>query len=133
MTIDDYDVAISLKRRLEASLPFKVRPSKQLLKMMKNKATPMRDEDYEVEKVLYSGDEGGITCMLQGSVTDKEIVGASMTHLIIDPEHPLAEEVQLYQKQRTHRLALQNQGGFAALMGDLASHKRKKRRKGGFG
>ncbi|NJN31169.1 MAG: hypothetical protein HC824_12600 [Synechococcales cyanobacterium RM1_1_8] len=89
MAIDDYDVAISLKRRLEASLPFKVCPSKQLLKMMKNKGTPMRDEDYEVGKVLYSGDEGGITCMLKGSVTDKEIVGASMTHLIIDPEHPL--------------------------------------------
>jgi len=133
MAIDDYDVAISLKRRLEASLPFKVRPGKQLLKMMKNKGTPMRDGDYEVEKIIYGGDEGGITCMLQGSVTDQEIVGASMTHLAIDPEHPLAEEVQEYNKQRTRRLALQNQSGFAALIGDVGTPKRKKKRKGGFG
>ena len=56
-----------------------------------------------------------------------------MTHLIIDPEHPLAEEVQEYNKQRTRRLVLQQQGGFASLMGDLGTHKRKKRRKGGFG
>jgi hypothetical protein len=134
MAIDDYDVAIALNNKLEASVPFKVRPGKQLLKMMKNKGTPMSaDRDYIVEKVLYAGDEGGITCMLKGSATDKEVVGASITHLVMDPEHPLAEEVKAYQRQRTHRLMLQDQRGFTALMGERKPPNKKKKKGGGFG
>ena len=133
MTIDDYDVAISLKNRLEASIPFKVRPGKQLFKNMKARGKSIRDEDYTVEKVLYNGNEGGITCMLKGKATDKEVLGASITHLVIDPEHPLAAEVQAYQQQRTHRLFVQDQRGFAAMMGEAKTPKKKKKRGGGFG
>ncbi|MGC1219409.1 MAG: hypothetical protein WA883_18190 [Phormidesmis sp.] len=57
-----------------------------------------------VEKVMYSGDEDGILCMLQGSATDKTVVGASLTHLIIDPAHPLAAAVSAYQQQRIRQL-----------------------------
>ena len=133
MLIDDYDVAISLNNRLEASIPFRVRPGKRLLKNMQAQGKPMRDEYYTVEKVFYGGDEGGITCMLQGKVTDQEVVGASITHLVIDPEHPLAEEVKAYQQQRTRRLFLQDQRGFAAMMGEVKKSKKKKKRSGGFG
>lgn len=133
MMIDDYDVAISLKNRLDASIPFKVRPGKQMLKNMQAQGKSMRDQDYTVEKVFYGGDEGGITCMLQGKATDKELLGASITHLIIDPEHPLAEEVKAYQQKRTRRLFLQDQSGFAAMMGEARKSKKKKKRSGGFG
>jgi hypothetical protein len=133
MAIDDYDSATALSKQLDASVPFNVRPGKPLLKMMKNKGTPMSAErDYAVEKVMYSGDEGGILCMLQGAATDKEIVGASITHLIIDPGHPLAESVRAYQKQRNHRLRQQDQRGFAALASPSEVVKKKKRG-GGFG
>ena len=58
--IDDYDSALSLSNRLDASVPFKVRPGKPLLKLMKDKGTPMSAErDYLVEKVMYSGDVTG--------------------------------------------------------------------------
>ncbi len=133
MAIDDYESAIALSNQLDASVPFKVRPGKQMLKMMKDKGTPMSAErDYAVEKVLYSGDEGGITCILQGKATDKEIMGGSITHLVIDPEHPLAESVRAYQQQRKRRLRLQDQRGFAALARQSESAKKKKRG-GGFG
>ncbi|MEO1354106.1 MAG: hypothetical protein AAFW84_36055 [Cyanobacteria bacterium J06635_15] len=132
MAIDDYDVAIALKNQLEASVPFKVRPGKQLLTMMKSKGTPMSAErDYVVEKVFYGGDEGGITCMLQGSATDKELVGASITHLVMDPDHPLAKEVKDYQRQRTYWLMVQDQRGFAALASQSKSSKKKKKKRGG--
>ena len=133
MTIDDYSSALSLSNQLDASVPFKVRPGKPLLKLMKDKGTPMSAErDYLVEKVMYSGDEGGIICMLQSEPTDKEMVGSSLTHLIIDPEHPLAESVKVYQRQRNYRLRLQNQRGFAALA-QQARLQKKRKRGGGFG
>ena len=133
MAIDDYDSATLLCQQLEASVPFKVRPGKPLLKLMKNKGTPMSAErDYRVEKVMYSGDEGGILCMLQAEATDKEVVGASLTHLIIDPDHPLAESVRAYQRQRNNRLRQQDQRGFAALA-SAADLVKKRKRGGGFG
>ena len=133
MTIDDYNSAVSLSHQLDASAPFTVRPGKPLLKMMKEKGTPMTaTRDYVVEKVMYSGDDGGIMCMLQGNSTDKEIVGSSMTHLVIDPEHPLAVAVRSYQRQRSHRLRLQDQRGFAALASQ-AKLAKKRKRSGGFG
>jgi hypothetical protein len=131
MAIDDYDSATSLSNQLDASVPFNVRPGKPLLKMMKSKGTPMSAErDYAVEKVMYAGDEGGILCMLQGAATDKEVVGASITHLIIDPDHPLAGSVKAYQKQRNHRLRQQDQRGFAALASPSEFVKKKKRGSG---
>lgn len=131
MPIDDYNSATALSQQLDASVPFKVRAGKPLLKLMKEKGTPMSaTRDYMVEKVMYSGDEGGIICMLQGKATDQEVVGSSLTHLIIDPEHPLTESVKAYQRQRTHRLRLQDQRGFAALAGRAASAKKKKRGSG---
>ena len=133
MTIDDYNSAVSLSHQLDARTPFTVRPGKPLLKMMKEKGTPMTaTRDYVVEKVMYSGDDGGIMCMLQGNSTDKEIVGSSMTHLVIDPEHPLAAAVRSYQRQRSHRLRLQDQRGFAALVSQ-AKLAKKRKRSGGFG
>jgi hypothetical protein len=131
MTIDDYDTATSLTNQLDASVPFNVRPGKPLLKVMKNKGTPMSAErDYAVEKVMYAGDDGGIFCMLQGAATDKEMVGASITHLVIDPAHPLAEAVKAYQRQRNHRLRLQDQRGFATLVSPSKFAKKNKRGSG---
>ncbi|MEM9483613.1 MAG: hypothetical protein AAGA83_07960 [Cyanobacteria bacterium P01_F01_bin.116] len=134
MTVDDYDEAISLNNRLDASVPFKVRPGKQMLKNMQAQGKSVKDQNYTVEKVLYGGDEGGITCVLKGKATDKEIVASSITHLIIDPEHPLADEVKAYQQKRTRRLFLQDQRGFAAMMGEAkTAKKKKKKRSSGFG
>ena len=134
MPIDDYASATSLSRQLDASLPFTVRPGKPLLKLMKEQGTPMSAErDYVVEKVMYSGDEGGIICMLQGSETDKTVVGSSLTHLIFDPAHPLAEAVSAYRQQRTRQLKLQDQRGFTALVEQSTPAKQKKKRRGGFG
>jgi hypothetical protein len=134
MTVDDYGVTIALNNQLEASVPFKVRPGKQLLKMMASKGKPMlADRDYVVQKVFYGGDEGGITYMLEGDVNDKQIVGVSITHLVIDPEHPLAEKVKAYQQQRIHRLRLEDLRGFATLAKETQTPKKKKKRSGDFG
>ncbi|WP_278560020.1 hypothetical protein [Fischerella thermalis] len=54
----------------------------------------MSDQEFFIEHVKYSGDIGGIMCVLASNPEEKEHYVVSITHLIIDPSHPLAAEVQ---------------------------------------
>ena len=131
MPIDNYGQAIALKNKLEAALPFRVRPGKQLLKAMNDE--PISPTTWlEVDTVLYFGDEGGIMLnLIPSGDSAKSVYSTSLTHVIFDPEHELAAEVQAYQRERTRKLMLQNQGGFAAeLLAQKASRKRKPKGKG---
>ncbi|MEL7054290.1 MAG: hypothetical protein AAGM45_21255 [Cyanobacteria bacterium J06588_5] len=131
MPIDDYASATQLSRQLDESVPFHVRPRPPLLKRMRDEGTPMSAEhDYTVDKVMYGGDEGGIFCVIQPGDKAKTVVGASITHLTIDPSHPLAEAVKSYQRKRTHQLRLQDQRGFAALASQASTAKKRKRGSG---
>jgi hypothetical protein len=131
MKIDDRSAAIALTEKLKVSLPMKVRPGKQFLRTLKEKgeiANP--DKEYEVNSVLYSGDEGGISCALTSDATDTTAYIVSITHLEIDSNHPLAAELKAYQKQRTRKLFLQDKGGFAKEFLANQSVKTKKRSSG---
>jgi hypothetical protein len=130
MQIDNLEAAQDLCDRLEATIPFTVRVGKQLLKTMLdggNKVT--LDDIFTVDWVKYSGDIGGINCAFEHA--GKERYAVSLTHLKIDPAHPLADEVIAYQQRRVRLLKLQDRGGFAADL--LANTNQQKRRKGGFG
>jgi hypothetical protein len=131
MQIDNREAAQDLCDRLEATIPFSVRPTKQLLKTMiegGNRAS--LDDIFTVDWVKYSGDVGGINCAFEYSDGGERYV-VSLTHLKIDPEHPLAEEVIAYQQRRIRLLKLQDRGGFAANL--LANTTQPKRSKGGAG
>lgn len=136
MRIDDYNAAKALTEKLKQTLPIKARAGKPFLKTLKEQgenADPNRE--FEIDFVGYSGDEGGIMCALvtePNNSEKKERYAISITHLKIDPNHPLASEVQEYQRQRTRKLMLQNEVGFAAEL--LAQESTKKRkRSSGFG
>jgi hypothetical protein len=97
MQIDNLEEAQDLCDRLEATIPFSVRVGKKLLKTMLdggNKVT--LDDVFTVDWVKYSGDMGGINCAFEHS-SNKERYVVSLTHLKIEPEHPLAAEVTAYQ------------------------------------
>jgi hypothetical protein len=131
MQIDNREEAQDLCDRLEATIPFPVRVGKQLLKTMiegGNRAT--LDDIFTVDWVKYSGDIGGINCAFEYS-KGGERYAVSLTHLKIDPEHPLADEVIAYQQRRVRLLKLQERGGFAADL--LANTNQSKRSKGGAG
>ena len=131
MQIDNVEEAHDLCDRLEATIPFSVRPTKQLLKTMiegGNRAS--LDDVFTVDWVKYSGDIGGINCAFEYS-DGTERYAVSMTHLKIDPKHPLADEVVAYQQRRVRLLKLQERGGFAANL--LANTTQPKRSKGGAG
>lgn len=133
MQIDDYGQAIALKNKLEAALPFRVRPGKQILKVVEDKSITAATW-LDVDKVMYAGDEGGIMVNLRPARDDAEqVYSVSLTHVVFDPEHELAEEVKTYQRQRTHQLMVQNQRGFAAELLMQQQRKKRKSKRKGFG
>jgi len=133
MQIDNYQEAQDLTERLAATIPFQVRAGKELLKTMSDRGDTVDANTWlPVDWVKYSGDIGGINCGLDvspGQTEQRYVV--SITHLEIDPEHPLAAEVKAYQRKRIQRLMLQNQGGFAAeLLAQRTTRQKKKSKKG---
>ncbi|MEH2390465.1 MAG: hypothetical protein V7K21_01920 [Nostoc sp.] len=133
MRIDDYNAANALTEKLKESLPIKARAGKEFLKTLKQKgedADP--DREFEIDFVGYSGDEGGIMCGLKepNNPESKEKYVSSITHLKIDHNHPLAAEVQAYQRQRIRKLMLQDSGGFTAELMTIEPRKSKKCSKG---
>ncbi len=136
MDIDNFAQAQALTAQLQATVPFKVFPTKYFLQFLRDRGeTPPADLEFTVEKVLYAGDAGGITCALAHSpalADDQEVYVISISHLKIDLDHSLAAEVIAYQTKRVRSLKLQQKGGFAAEL--LAkSPARKSTRKPGFG
>lgn len=136
MQIDNYLEAQVLTERLEATTPFRVQAGKELLKTMRDRGESVNAHTWlTVDLVKYSGDIGGINCGLEPlpDQAEKQRYVVSLTHLKIDPEHPLASEVQAYQRKRIQRLMLQNQGGFAAELLAQRNSMQKKKSKKGFG
>jgi hypothetical protein len=130
MQIDNSAAAQALSDRLEATVPFPVRAGKELLNTMRSKGDRANaDTVFRVDLVKYAGDMGGITCGLEplaGQAKPKEKFVVSLTHLKLDPTHPLAAEVEAYQRNRIQRLKLQEQKGFAAeLLASQSTVKRK--------
>lgn len=131
MQIDNYEQATALTKKLEAAVPFRVRPNKQFLKMMDERETVEIANWLEVDRVMYSGDMGGIMVSLQpGGESSSQVYSTSLTHMTFDPDHALAAEVKAYQRQRVRRLKLQDRGGFAAELLSQTLGKKRKSRKG---
>lgn len=132
MQIDNYQEAHALTEKLMALLPIKARPTLELVKSLREQGKSINpNQEFSINYVNYSGDLGGIMCAIGENPEDKEVHVVSITHLKIDPDYPLAAEVQAYQQKRLRGLKLQNQSGFAAeLLSRLPTVTKKKRTKG---
>lgn len=94
-----------LLARLEEHLPFTASVRPALAEVIRKKL-PRFDasRQYEVAKVNYLGDAGGIMCCLEIPELGKEVFVASITHLSVGPRMPLAREIAAYQKHRIKRM-----------------------------
>lgn len=127
--IDNYEQAIALVEKMKASLPIPIKVTPESMQRIRQEGDNFsRDHIFMVESVLYAGDEGGIMCMLKSDVNDKAVYGLSLTHLRIQEDHPLAEEIKNYQRKRVVRLAMQD--GKTGKARRLAKQAKKKK---GFG
>jgi hypothetical protein len=114
---------------MEASLPIPIRFNEQGLKGLKAHGVDIdtKDDGYQIEELLYSGDMGGILCSAATTARGKKTQAViSITHLKVDPAHPLAGRIKEYQKKRTLALAIANSGTRRAAT-------KPKRNKRGFG
>ncbi|HUX75787.1 MAG TPA: hypothetical protein VMY40_03990 [Anaerolineae bacterium] len=103
--IDDYDKTMELMHKMEAQLPIPARPTAAFFRSVQKKGIRVtRDQQLQIKHLVYAGDEGGIMCDVTLSRDAKEALLVSITHLRIDPRHPLAREIRAYQKERTKRL-----------------------------
>lgn len=106
--IDNYEEAIALMDKMKACLPIPIRGTPEMMEMLQKQGQNFqKNYIFEIETVLYAGDEGGILCALK---EDKEQGSAivSLTHLRIADDHPLAREIKDYQNKRCMRLAIAN-------------------------
>lgn len=106
--IDDYAKAKELMRKMEAQLPILVRPTSACFRTMRKQGIRVaRDQELQIQRVFYLGDEGGIACDVTPPEHTKarEHVIVSITHLRVDPSHPLAQEIGAYQRERTRKIA----------------------------
>lgn len=114
--IDDYAKAKALVAKMEAQLPILARASSALARLARQKKLPIaHNQELSIKQVFYAGDEGGILCDVTPEGEVEDAIVCSLTHLEISPDHPLAEEIQAYQRTRTLRLAQANQGHPAVL------------------
>ena len=103
--IDNYAEATKLVQKMKAHLPFTVRPTKSLVQSLRRSGTKIKaNRELQVEDVLYLGDDGGIACAIYLPELEAATI-ASVTHLDVPGDHPLAEEIKAYQSQRTQKLA----------------------------
>ncbi len=89
----------TLLEEMKLHLPIPARPTKELSRHLKKKGVPIdRNRDLSIIDVFDSGDMGGIVCAIEGD--KKQVLVISITHLIINPDHPLSDKIKAYQKQR---------------------------------
>ena len=127
MEIDDYAQAMELVRKMEAHLPIPARPTGAFIRAMREQGIKIaRDQELQIKHVLYLGDEAGISCDVTLSRDAEEAIIVSLTHLRVRRQHPLAQEIRAYQRERTRRIA---QSGGPREPSHFTVRPRKKRRR----
>ena len=87
---------------MQKALPIRVTPTSELATVLRQQR-PGRElpREWEVAKVSYAGDPGGIMCRLRaGPDGDAGNFVVSITHLTFDRRVPMAREIAAYQKRR---------------------------------
>jgi hypothetical protein len=131
MPVDNHQEAIALTKKIEANLPITAYPSKEYLKLLKKQGGGVSsNQALIIDRVLYMGDEGGISCAIKPGEGDQQAYIVSITHLRVDPTHLLAPEIEAYQRQRTRKLMLGNSRGFMAEMNRLSKPSTNQKKKG---
>lgn len=125
--IDDYDQAMDLLHKMEAQLPIPVRLGSTVKRTLREKGLAFpHDQKYEIKRIFYFSDEGGIMCDVTPAQDAKEVVVVSLTHLLVPARHPLAQEIRAYQRERARRIA---QSGGSGEPSSFTVRSRKKQRR----
>ncbi len=106
MMIDDLEKTERLMELIKENLPLPALITHYLAAALKEKNPDLfLPEKCFIKDVVYSGDMGGILCVLDCAETEPaEGFVASLTHLGFYKNMPLAQEITAYQKHRIKAL-----------------------------
>jgi len=108
--LDDPGKTPRLLVALKAALPFEVRLTPPLARLLRDEQVALAARDRQtVSEVSYLGDEGGIVCHIVPP-DGREVAFVSLTYVRVPPPMPLAAEVLRYQKHRVKKLRKQGKG-----------------------
>jgi hypothetical protein len=106
-SIDDPAVAADLIAAMRPHLPIAASPTPELARSLRPgglKVGPGRA--LFIRNLYYMGDEGGICCDVTPSAGAREAFVVSLTHLRIEPTHPLSRPIRAYQRARVRALGV---------------------------
>ncbi len=104
--IDNPGTVARLLEQMEDQLPISAFPTKDVVRILRRRGVKASvDRALSIKRVFYAGDEAGIVCDVTPSQAAKEVLIVSLTHLRIDPLHPLCPAIVAYQRERVRRLA----------------------------
>ncbi len=93
----------NLIEEMKQYMPIPARPTKESCKLLNQEGMHIEmNQEINIVDVFDSGDMGGIMCAIEGD--GKQVLLISLTHLIINPDHPLSDKITAYQKQRIGKL-----------------------------
>ncbi|MGK5090568.1 hypothetical protein WDW89_00980 [Deltaproteobacteria bacterium TL4] len=97
---------MALIEKMNKQLPIPAYPTEILIRNMNKKNIKFSKQDnLKIDSVLYLGNEGGIGCAISGPQKLNTVLVISITHLLIKSDHPLANEIKNYQRERIEQLA----------------------------
>jgi len=89
----------TLVEDMKQHLPIPARPTREIQQYLRTKGIRFSlDRDLMIVEVFDSGDMGGIMCAIHGDAKQPVII--SITHLRINPDHPLSGRIRAYQEKR---------------------------------
>ncbi len=111
--IDDLEKTNFLMEKLKTVVPFEVRLSQRLIRLLAERSPEMPiPERCQVIDVVYTGDEGDIICCLDiGGPQTKNAHLVSITHLEFHRNTPRSREIDVYQRHRIKKLKQQDARG----------------------
>lgn len=88
-------------------LAARLSPELKAIMRKKNPATVIPDTCI-IAEIIYTGDEGGISCKLDiCQENERDVFWVSLTHLIFDRRCPIYRQITAYQKHRIKKLKKQ--------------------------
>jgi hypothetical protein len=95
-----------LLKQMKQYLPIPVYASPELSKLLRKQGKEVNTKtELKITKVFDSGEMGGIVCSIIEE--NKEVFIVSLTHLKIEPDHPLSGRIREYQRDRIKRISKQ--------------------------
>ena len=107
MPLDNPEKTVRLLAALNATLPFEVELTPDVIKYLESKNIATRSQMRHIlSKLSYAGDEGGIICHIVPP-EGREALIVSLTHVRLPRSMLLASAVADYQKHRVKKLRKQ--------------------------